>query len=540
MVSRRFCMYLIVFDSNCVKQNREYYLCKGDYLQNVFKFFPEIKDIKKDNIEEILICSLKNEDINFSAKICQCNQFYIDDNQIKIIYENIESLPESCEHIRTRIFSYLYKQEIKKKNELPPFIVLIKDYQTYIEIKENTNEVKYNAFMDVIIDLKARHKWKEIVDKFPNEQNIEKHEFWNNAYCLNELTYALSKIIEPGYKKLDVYEKEKLQQYFFKVVNRCIDLEPNNCVHKSILAYHYYVVFMAEHNNKKEYYEKAESLYTKLIVNSNEKFKELYRYTKLRELNFELIKWQGGDQWVKKVNEIVNDYSKLISDYDLLSDDKQKKYKKEYIGALFGYSKFNLENLLKYYDAYVDNNIFGKPIKEFLFKKERLESIPKIESYLNKIIELRGYNQDNKNIDLRVKPSYFDIYYRLSQVEQIKGLVYVLKGEKEEKYIDFFKTSNEYVNKVLNLAKERAGKEKFLFPDFIKLIKAINLHFLKQYNDCHKNFFRAKNYMIYEQGVLYYLQNEKEHSLEVLKTIPNKDTCYNKAQTLIKRIKDEI
>jgi len=52
-------MYLIVFDSNCVKQNREYYLCKGDYLKNVLNFFSEIKDIKEDEIEEILICSLK-------------------------------------------------------------------------------------------------------------------------------------------------------------------------------------------------------------------------------------------------------------------------------------------------------------------------------------------------------------------------------------------------------------------------------------------------------------------------------------------------
>lgn len=533
-------MYLIVFDSNCIKQNREYYLCKGDYLQNVLKIFPEIKEIKQEDIEEILICSLKTEDNNLYIKNCQCKQFLVDDNYIKIDYGNIETLSENCEHIKTRMFSYLYKQNIKKKEQLPPFIVLIKDYQTYMDIKENTNEVKYKAFMDVIVDLKARHKWNKIVDKFPSEHTIEKNEFWDNVYCLNELTYALSKIIEPGYKKLNAFEKEKYEHFFFRVIGRCIDLEPNSCVHKSILAYHYYVVFMAEHNNKKGYYEKAESLYAELIVSSNEKFKELYRYTKLRELNFELIKWQGGDQWVKKVNEIVNDYSQLISDYSLLPEDKQKKYKKEYIGALFGYSKFNLENLLKYYDAYVNNNIFGKPIKDFLFKKERLESIPKIESYLNKIIELRGYNQDNKNIDLRVKPSYFDIYYRLSQVEQIKGLVYVLKGEKEEKFINFFQASNEYVNKVLDLAKERSGQEKFLFPDFVKLIKAINLHFLKQYDECHKNFFKAKNYMIYEQGVLYCLQEEKELALQVLKTIPNKDTCYNKTQTLIKRIKNEI
>lgn len=533
-------MFLIIFDSSCIKENREYYSCKGKYLEKIINDFPEIKDLKTESVEEILICSLLRDDFSLVAKKCRCKNFNINNSNVKIEYEDIEQLSESCEQIRKRIFAYLYKQGLFKDNEGSPFIILINDYQTYMDIKQNANEIKYKAFMDIIIDLKARHKWKEIVEKFPNKNEIEKDEMWNNVYCLNELTYALSKIVEPGYKKLNYIEKEKFEQFFFKVVNRCIELEPNNCVHKSILAYHYYVVFMAEHNNKKGYYEKAEEIYSQLIINSNEKYKELYRYTKLRELNFELIKWQGGEQWLKQVNEIVNDYSQLINDYDLLSDDKKQRYKKEYIGALFGYSKFNLENLLKYYDAYVDNKIFGKPIKDFLFKKERLESIPQIESYLNKIIEIRGYSQDNKNIDLRAKPSYFDIYYRLSQVEQIKGLVYILKGEKEEKYLDFFKNSNEHIEKVLNLAKEKIKQERFLFPDFVKPVKAINMHFLNKYDDCHKNFFKAKNYMIYEQGVLYCLQGEKDLAREVLKTIPNNDTCYNKAQILIKRIKDEI
>ena len=534
------CMFLIIFDNFCISQDNEYYLCKGDYFENITKSFPDLKTLNKDIIEEILICSLKKEDERQFAKVCKCKQYYIDDDYIKIEYENIESLSEDCKYISKRIFSYLYKQGIIGKNELAPFIVLIKDYQSYINIKGNSNEVKYKTFMNVIADLKARHKWQEIVDKFPNEENIEQHEFWNNVFCLNELAYALSKIVEPGYKKLNYNEKEKVEQFFFKVINRCIELEPNNCVHKSILAYHYYVVFMAEHNNKKGYYEKAEKLYTELINCSYEKYKELYRYTKLKEINFELIKWKGGKEWINSVNEIVKNYSLLINEYESLSEDRQIKYKKEYIGALFGYSKFNIENLLNYYDAYVDNKIFGKPIKEILFKKERLESIPKIESYLNKIIELRKYNQDNKNIDLKVKPSYFDVYYRLSQVEQIKGLVYLLKGEKEDKAKSFFELSNDYVKKVLDLAKERIVHEKFLFPDFVKLTEAINLHFLKRYDECHKNFFKAKNYMLYEQGVLYCLQNKKELALEVLKTIPNKDTCYSKAQILIKRINDEI
>ena len=422
---------------------------------------------------------------------------------------------------------------------MAPLIVLVKDYQSFMDIKENENEIKYKSFMEDISDLKIRHKWCDIIEKFPKEKDIENHEIWDNAYCLNELTYALSKLIEPGYKKIDTLQKEQFEKYFLKTINRCIELEPNSNVHKSILAYHYYVVFMAEHNNKKGYFEKAEKLYQYLIVNSNEKYKELYRYTKLREFNFDLVKWQGREIWIKNVNDIVNDFTKLINDYEDLPEDKQKKYKKEYIGALFGYSRFNLENLLPYYDSYVSNKLFNEPIKEFLFKKERIDSISKIEMYLNKIVEIRQFDNSDVSIDLRVKPSYFDVYYRLSQIEQIKGLVYILKGDDLNNGNEFFEKSNEYVKNVLDLAKLKTGQEKFLFPDFVKLIKAINMHFLKRYDDCHRNFFRAKNYMIYEQGVLYCLQGNREEALKVLNLIPAKDNCYNKAQLLIKRIEDE-
>lgn len=68
-------MFLIVYDSSCIKQDREYYLCKADFLQNILDSFPEIKDIKKDDIEEILLCSIKKEDRDLSSKICKCKQF---------------------------------------------------------------------------------------------------------------------------------------------------------------------------------------------------------------------------------------------------------------------------------------------------------------------------------------------------------------------------------------------------------------------------------------------------------------------------------
>ena len=82
-------MFLIIFDNFCISQDNEYYLCKGDYFENITKSFPDLKTLNKDIIEEILICSLKKEDERQFAKVCKCKQYYIDDDYIKIEYENI-------------------------------------------------------------------------------------------------------------------------------------------------------------------------------------------------------------------------------------------------------------------------------------------------------------------------------------------------------------------------------------------------------------------------------------------------------------------
>lgn len=532
-------MYLIIFDRNCLEEDREYYLCKGEYLDRILTIFPKLRDLQCDDIEEILICSMARKDFQISAKVCKCSGLRIKDKILKIDYTQIQQITEKCEQIRKRVYATLiHRGEIKSKDGLP-FVVVIDNYQSYLNIKENTNAVKFKSFMEIISDLKLKRQWKEIVDKFPLSDQIEVSELWHNVYCLKELAYALAKITEPGNKKMNHQEKSIYEKYFFKVIERCIELAPNKSTHKSMLAYHYYLVFMNSKNNRDGCYDKAIGLYQEILKNSPENYKELYRYTKLRQINFKNTKWQSTELWIQHINEIVRDFEKLIKDFETFSEDKQKKCKKEYVGALFGFASFNIDNLLKYYETYTNNKIFGKPIKEALFKKERLETIPQIEGFLNKIIQMRGYNKENANIDLGTKPSYLDIYYRLAELEQIKGLVYVLKGEKKEKYLTYFKQSNVYVKKVLDIALEKRRLNfKFLFPYFIKVTQAINYHFLNEIEECHKCFYKAKPYMIYEQGILYCLQGNMKLVTEVLKSIPANDNCHNKAQILIERIQN--
>lgn len=322
-------MYLIVLDSNCVTSDRQYYICKGEYFKNIISIYPKLKDINENDIEEVLLCSFMKNLSQNHIKISKCKKISVTDCEIKITYDSIKTDNVYCGDVMGRIVGHLFAKKLKKNKKDPiPFIMLLEDYQDYLDIKENVVMIKYMSLMERVEYLKNKKEWANIVDLFPNEQEIEKENIWNKVECLKELSFALSKIIEPGYKKIDIREKKKYKDYFIKVINRCIELEPDKYNHKSILAYHYYITFSKEKNHKNNIYEKAETLYKYLIDNSNEKYKELYRYTKLRQYNFDVIRWNcDARSRGLYVNEILKDFEKLINDYVFLSEYNQKSLK---------------------------------------------------------------------------------------------------------------------------------------------------------------------------------------------------------------------
>jgi hypothetical protein len=130
-----------------------------------------------------------------------------------------------------------------------------------------------------------------------------------------------------------------------------------------------------------------------------------------------------------------------------------------------------------------------------------------------------------------------EIQYRLAQIKQIEGIVYVLLGKDKSEYIRYFEKSNEHIEELLSFAKKQKEKnERFNFPHYAKLPKAINLYFLEEYEQCHRCFYHAREYMIYEQGCIYALCKDYDNVIAVLSTIPDANTCYNKAQKLMQRI----
>lgn len=530
-------MYLIVDDRNkMADDSRSYFVCSKSYFENVLEKFPEAAALKKGDIEGVIVFTSQKEQADKSVFEVECTEFVCTENSLKVGYGESKPLESKCGIVNKNLFGLL-KRKGRVKNGFIPFVALVDINELYKVL--GLENPKLKGKLDEIEELKKRHKWMEIVNFFGDINKIEKLECWENLTYLNEVIFALSKIVEPGYKKIDDFEKKKLEGIFLKAVERSLEIEPQNTTINSILAYHYYCMFMDKKDNGNGLYDKANELYLELMEISKESFKEKYRYWKLQQINFDLIKWTLKKEWLPKVEGILSGFKQLIDEYKTLSVDKQKRMKKEYIGSLYSYSVFAIENFLKVWEAYSENLIFKKQISPYILSQDKLRMIKDVDGYLKEIVQVSGFEERGNNIDLRQKPSYIDILYRQAQIEQTKGIIHVIKKSPPDKYNQYFVQSNIYLEKLFNLAKRAQEQTKILYPHFAKETRAINHYFLKNENMIHGNFNNAKPYMLYEEAVIYCLQNKFDLALQTLCKIPKNDTCYNKANLLKDRITNE-
>ena len=164
----------------------------------------------------------------------------------------------------------------------------------------------------------------------------------------------------------------------------------------------------------------------------------------------------------------------------------------------------------------------------------KLQELILVEKYLQKIHSEINCDDITK-LDLDDDPNYFELQYRIAQVEQTKGIVYVMKNKPAEEYWHFFEESNKRIEDLVSCANEfkKKGRAKFNFPHYAKLPKAINLYFLENYEECHRCFYHARSYMLYEEACIYALCKDYTNAASILTQIPESDTCYNKSQKLI-------
>lgn len=536
-------MYLILFDPQLIRNpNRYYNLIIGECYTKTLQTVPDISVLNKNtNVDEILIYSGMKEDEEKPAKIARCSAIEHGEGFLRIEYGEVKSADATCKDVKGRVYHYCMQHDLLTESKYSPCIIIIDNMQHYTDIKMGRLTPRYVSIMSQLDEYQKKGDWLSVIKLFPDEKNIKNSDYWDDVRCLSKLAFALSKLAI-RYRKTKSLKSERNTEYnydkfFLLVSDRCLELNPEASMHTSTRAYYYYDRYMTE--KKDDFYIKAYELYESLVSSSAEWYKEKYRFVKLRHIHFESNQWNGrySDIWLPTSRGILKDYKELIEVYNELDEFRKKQYHKLYLKALFGYAIFSIDNYFTYWDDYVKLHIFDQAIKAYKLKDQQLKEIVQVEEYLKRLYSEKHFD-DLSLIDLQDKPNYFEVQYRIAQLEQIKGIVYVMKGKEYSEFFHFFKESNERLNILLSYAKAQKEKnEKFNYPHYAKLPKAINLYFIGEYDECHRCFYRAREYMLYEEGCIYALCKDYSNAIKVLSTIPEQDKCYNKAKNLLSNIR---
>ena len=529
-------MYLLISDSYALTSERLYCNRNNVSFERIRQISPEIVNFSADDIEEILIFAIRNKEGGLKVKTADCINLTIDETSIRVDYGKMQEYDDIAINIRRRLFGNLVSSGRMKNDEFIPDIVLIdsiKDYN-YIKVGKASITKENQSWFNKVVELTQTWKWDDIISMSPSANEIEETDFWNDAACLSKLSFALSKLATKSNRKASQDEIRRIKQYgeyFLKVINRCIELEPNMSMHKSSLAYYYYLLYMS--NKKEEYFEKALPLFHDLSETSNEKYKEIYRYANLLQYHIGAFDGKYTAEWFNELNNVVKKYEWLIEEYQKLNEERQKKYKKYYIGALFEYGKVNINQFMKRaWDSYFNNVYAHVEIKSYYIDDTQMQRINKSAEYLKNAIALSPDKVNRNNID--DNPNFFELRYRLAQIEQTKGITLLMRGQPIEELLEYFERSVKYADDVLNAAQElrNTGFRGFKFPDYVNPIKAISLFFLHDYNKCHRCFINAKPYMLFEEARIFVLSDDIGEAIRVLAQIPENDKCRNKANKL--------
>ena len=524
-------MYLVIFDKFTINdESRNFYFCSNDYFAPLKEKFPNLINITNEDIDEILIYSKAKDDLCKKVKISKCSKIEISETSIRIHYSNIEELECTCESVKKKLYGYSIKNHILSDKNDVMNVVLLEDINEYVRIKGERKENEQLNLLAQIEQLKMENKWKLIIDLFPNKDNIQESIYWSNYSCLSELAFALAMHCKLNYNRY-------FENYFLLLIERCKEIYPSSNSIKSLEAYYFY----DKYTNRKltENFFKAEELYKSILENDKTNYKELYRYTKLRQTHFESVQWKGdfGDQWINKAKEIINDYRWLIENFESLDEEKQKAFRKYYIKSIFGYCAFCIDMFLNYWEHYFNHKTFAVEIKQYILSERRKLEIINISNLLSKLHTFCGF--ENVSIDhIKEKPNYFDIMYRIAQINQITGIYNILTGQDKKIYEPYFAESNKIISNILKVANtySQNSNVKFNYPHYVKLPKAINHYFLKETEECHRCFYKSKIYMQFEEARIYILEGDKEKATKILSAIPDTDKCYNKSQKLLGKL----
>ena len=535
-------MYILISDFN-YQRNPSYFFARGEWLERIKKYYPNYADISTGDVEEILLYSSKKADAGLYAKTVRCAEYSADENYLRINYGEVLSNSEmNCDFVRKNIYTILRRKGILTGKEFAPSVVFLDDIRDYKYVKNGGNKNLVNQnLLDKLTGLVSNNDWIGVLKCCPRANLIENDEIWNDPECLSKLAFSLSKLAMKSMKKpsaQDLQQKEENTAFFFKVCERCIELDPYSSMHKSTLAYFLYDRYKT--GFRQEDFDRAKSLYEELIDTSSYSFKERYRYANLLRKHYELPNNRYSSDSFEEFSRVIRQYEIVIDSYEQLSEKEKKNQKNNYRKALYQYVGLQYDRQIgRYWDLYFYHKFRGVNVPDYMINKQAADLIKRCVFYIDSVKKMSPDVPTAETIN--EKPSYFDIRYRAAQLTMAKGYWLLLRNYPPEKYLPFFDEVVEMLTSALATARQlKNDGVRFKFPDHILLPLAICYYLKNKPNEYSRCFERAQPWMKFEQARICLLQGNKGDAIYILEQIPEKDLCKRKANDLLKHIGVEI
>lgn len=525
--------------------NFEYYRLSEENYKWLCGAFPEFSDPKPENFGDVILYALNKDMGQQKVKVGKVKKVEKVDNSIKIILEDVLEATANCEQVRKGLYYVKLNMGwvVKGSNvsdNLFAHPVSIAQYNKILHPALNT--IKHADKITLLEQHKANKRWKDAADLFEPLSSFEQNfpEIWNDAESLDKITFALAKLSEPSdrLKKRHYYEP-----LYLKFNARTIELEPGNISFQKVRAYNYYnLIINKNYTSKTEKdYANARQFCEELVQNWPNDVTALYRLAKLNHTIIETNCFREGFDR-RDINKCEEIYKKALAAYESCEKDEVKRrFKKDFLSALYNIAVINLDQLLDYkwlfFEIRLHNN--DKPA-EYMLNNNKYEQLKRVKEWIDRLFLEQGFDLQIplESMICATDEDQIHVFYRAAQFHQYSAIVYnLLNKTADEKYRAHLDSSNQYIKKAQDLFHLRKSRGiNGLPPRHLFGVRALNSYLAGEVDAAIESLLKGQDYSIYDAAQLLCIEKKTKEAIEALNKIPHNSLMYDKA----KRLKEKI
>lgn len=509
-------------------RNSGSFFWSNKHFHTFSKFIP--KNIQNNSITSALIFFNKSiHKTKFAIQVA-VDSFFITNSSLKINYHFVKELEYQSFAVKDAVKNLLNLKSILDI----PFVSVIDS--AYLDSK-----LLQINLISTIKQLEEKNNWLDIYKLFENQLPDIGDPFWDEPNIINKISFATAKLAEctdnikkkfqdPKERNKYIQEKKHFRELTIKLRKRAIELEPENPVHYSNLAYSYYQSAMElttpggrrdgnflEDANKALFYidfalridkYRITDIYRKAILNSD-LIAEQFFYKKIDENLKEKL-----EIYQKYINSSIQDFLLIEKLFTNFNEEQKNRYKKTYIKSIYHLAQkytrlakvnFNPYNIIyktnqKYFnnktelDLLLANMYIDKCIKEDYCKNKpesKIEELVQCNNYLNSVY--KSYLKGTINLFL---------FYILEKKE------YELEAKK------FLQIAME-----TNFPPELKNQNKIFILEKIALLHLIKKEpniSIKILEPLYTNKKYLPPFAAYSLSTAYYLNNNEDCALEII------------------------